>query len=346
MPFCVIDEEEAEYAAHVYFSTFAESLVTNTHLRKLLTTIDRMVMNAENITTSSKFIMDPNENSLPPAATLGYELVKERLSLDDAQDNSEKGVGIRPGKPKSNCNLSELKQIRSKIMDIFKSTLPSELLSQSVFPNIGFTTDTAALACLTEKHNKVKANSVGFGNTDLLKQFLLSNRSQNQEVDTRGNIKLASYQLKLTPIFFISILENIDSILVPSPQHFLKREWKRYLKATPPSKPQSPFNPSKVERLQTQRERVVKNMTHIMEKKPATISLGHYASSDWQTGPITTNFDRKELGRLEKLVTSFGGPQQELPNNVDLQQPSIGSGTHPVYVNCFYLLKLMLHFLE
>ena len=97
MPFCVIDEEEAEYAAHVYFSTFAESLVTNTHLRKLLTTIDRMVMNAENITTSSKFIMDPNENSLPPAATLGYELVKERLSLDDAQDNSEKGVGIRPG---------------------------------------------------------------------------------------------------------------------------------------------------------------------------------------------------------------------------------------------------------
>ena len=103
-----------------------------------------------------------------------------------------------------------------------------------MFPNIGFTTDTAALACLTEKHNKVKANSVGFGNTDLLKQFLLSNRSQNQEVDTRGNIKLASYQLKLTPIFFISILENIDSILVPSPQHFLKREWKRYLKATPP----------------------------------------------------------------------------------------------------------------
>ena len=52
--------------------------------------------------------MDPNENSLPPAATLGYELVKERLSLDDAQDNSEKGVGIWPGKPKSNCNLSEL----------------------------------------------------------------------------------------------------------------------------------------------------------------------------------------------------------------------------------------------
>ena len=82
-------------------------------------------------------------------------------------------------------------------------------------------------------------------------------------------------------------------------------------------------------------------MTHIMEKKPATISLGHYASSDWQTGPITTNFDRKELGRLEKLVTSFGGPQQELPNNVDLQQPSIGSGTHPVYVNCFYCPPLV-----
>ena len=285
-----------------------------------------------------------DESSLSPAATLGYELVKERLSTESPQEGCEKGAGIRPVRTNPNCNLSELKQIRTKLMDIFRETLPGKLLSQKVFPNIAFTTDTAALACITEKNNNHRAHSVGFGNADLLKHFLLSNGEQNQEVDARGNIKLAPCQLKHTPTFFISLLENIDSILVPTPQHFLKREWKRYLNATPPPKPQPPFNPQqhaiKTERLQTQRDRVVKNITHILEKKPSTISLAHYASSDWQTGPITTNFDKKEVGRLEKLVSSFP-PQQQDVVYADMHQPPIGSGGHPVYVNCFYCPPLV-----
>ena len=336
-------ENEPEYRSHLYFSAFAESLISNKHLRKLLTNIDAMVLNGENHSTSSKFIMDQEDNSLSPAATLGYELIRDRLrgegSLDTPQGNSEKGVGIRPGKSSVTGNVSELKQIRTKILGIFKSSLPANILNEKVFPNIGFTTEPAVLTSLAEKHNKIKANGVGFGNVEILKQFLLSNNSHNQVAG--GGVKSAPYQLEHTPAFFTSILENIDSILASSSVHALKREWKRYLAATQPPKPQTSCNLQqyaiKTERLQAQRERVVKNITYIMEKKPSTISLAHYASSNWQTGPLTTNFDKKEIGRLEKLVSSFNNhQQQEVAGHIDLQQPATGSASYPQYVNCFY----------
>ena len=331
---------EPEYHSHLYFSSFAESLISNKHLRNLLTNIDAMVLNGEPPSTSSKFIMNQDDISLSPAATLGYELVKERLrgetSLGTPQGSSEKGVGIRPGimgKSKSG-NVSELKQIRAKIMDVFKTTLPSNILSEKVYPNIGFTTEPAALTSLTEKHNKIKANSVGFGDPEILKRFLLSNNNK-----TTGGGKSPPWQLEHTPAFFTSILENIDSILVSSWSHSYKREWKRYLSATPPPKPQSSGNLQqyaiKTERLLAQRDRVVKNITFVLERKPSTISLAHYASADWKTGPLTTKLDKKEIGRLEKLVSSFNTHnQQEVSSHIDLQQPA--SGGYPTYVNCFY----------
>ena len=205
MTFGLSHKEDRGYHSHIYFSNLAESLILNKHLRKFLSNIDAMVLNAENPPISSNFIMNLGENSLSPAATLGYELVKERLrgdALDIPQEIPEKGVGVRPLKPKTaTTDVSELKQIRTKILDIFKNALPADVLNQKVYPNIGFTTDPAALASLTERNDNLKANSVGFADADTLRQFLLSNKMKGMNTSE-------PCQLKHTPAFFTSILKN------------------------------------------------------------------------------------------------------------------------------------------
>ena len=221
------------YHSHIYFSAFAESLTKNRHLRKLLLSIDKMVLNSEGPPTNSNFILNAEDNVLSPAATLGLELVKDSIrreqdELNMSGNNSEKGV-VRPGKTNSACNVSELKQIRKKIMDIFKITLPSEVMNQKVLPNVCFTTNPSVLTSLSEKHNNLKANSVGFGTAHDLQYFLLSNRQLTEKLDaTDGTYKLAPIQLKHSPSFFISIAKCIDSILAPTPHHYLKKEWKQY----------------------------------------------------------------------------------------------------------------------
>ena len=258
------------YHSHIYFSAFAESLATNRHLRKLLLTIDKMVLNSEGPPTNSKFVLDPEENVLSPTATLGLELVKDRIrdeqnELTMGGNNSEKGV-VRTGKIRAAaCNVSELKEIRKKIVDIFKIALPSEVMNQKVLHNFSFTTDTSILTALSEKHNNTKANAVGFGTAHHLQHFLLANNS---------NLKQEPCQLRHTPTFFISILQCCNSILAPSPQHYLRKEWKEYRNATPPPFPKSPSNPQqhaiKTERLQGQRDRVLKNLTHLKCSKNST----------------------------------------------------------------------------
>ena len=299
-------------SSHTFFSELSGSLLRNKHLRELLQLVDGMVVNNDNTSLSRNFIINTDEASLmSPVARLGYELTMDRLKKD--RWAVEGGV-VRPDEPK------EFSGLRKSILDVFKTSLPNDIINNKVTPNIYFSTTQTTLSELKSKQDNTRAQSVGFGEMKSLSSFLVSPPAHD-----------TTHTLKHTPTFFVSILQNINSILDDTPLARFKSESKQYLNATL-KPPFDQLEPSKAERLSRQREHVVRNIAYLTDNTPSTISLYQYAAScNWHSSPITTNFDKKEIMKLAKFATQ--PPPQEGGSSVNLESPP--SGTHPLYFNCF-----------